>query len=857
MRKTTRNLLAAARVEKDVENAYREEIRHHRPKAVITSPYGTDGYALWDTVRLLLETKYDVDLKGRLPVCNVLGQMILYLHKFQSAGEPLPNVLLVGDRNECFVLGVQAIQDFLDLPIDWSVAPSGGSPELTRALVEGVNLLPYVYDVDEHLDFRQVLDKCETLAAGEIRRVRATETNLTAIFTYWVDRVFTDKKLTAVEQVDVFLRCLFQPQAVYLHPTKRGVLVVPGYDEGVRINADQYRSFFDHFRQGYKPSQVERFYAMKDRLVEDDSRRRQGAFFTPRLWVDEAHKEIEKVLGPDWRRDCIVWDPAAGTANLTRDYDDWGSLICSTAERPDVAVIKEQGWHAQGEHEVFQYDFLNPDVESPFFEDGALNVLPASVDKKLRDAAAAGKRLVFFMNPPYGTANNAGTKEGDHKAGIALTVVNGEMKVSKLGAPSQQLYAQFMFQCRQIAAGYGFKDSTVALYSKPTFMSSGSYKPFRHWWYKSHAYQGGFIFQASHFADVSGAWGILFTVWSEGATDVKADLPIRLTDERDFAVVTDGVKPVYNSDGREASRWVREPLKGLKGIDAPQMSSGLKVKEKGRGSLVPNALHFFGNNANNLQDSGTLVYNVSSADTRNNGLSVLPPNWRRAVALYGARKLVAGNWINDKDEYLVPDEAAPGYEQWVDDCHVYALLHGSNNCTAMRDVPYKGKSWQISNHWFWMTRDDALKALDTASTPTLYRDCKQHPAKVLIPAEQSEDLTEIMGDGASPSKTPWDLAQDAGDPYFAHVLPSLNLSPEAQDVLDKLQALWTLSLPHRESYAAGKPELHLTAWDSGVYQIKHLCRDLYPEEWKELQASFRMLADKLRPGVYEFGFLRK
>ena len=464
----------------------------------------------------------------------------------------------------------------------------------------------------------------------------------------------------------------------------------------------------------------------------------------------------------------------------------------------------------------------------------------------LREAAKTGKRLVFLMNPPYGTANNAGTEEGDHKAGIALTATNVEMKKAKLGAPSQQLYAQFMYRCSVVAREYGFKDSTVALFSKPTFMSSGSYRPFREWWYNRHAYAGGFLFQASHFADVSGAWGISFTVWDGGGTtDKTATLPITLKDERDFNVIPTGSKAVYNSDGCEASEWVREPIKGIKGVDAPQMSSGLKVKEEGRGSLAPNALYFFGNNANNLIDSATLVYNVSSADTRNHGLSVLPSNWRRAVALYGARKLVKGDWINDKDEYLRPDEKAEGYSKWVDDCHVYALLHNANNCTAMRDVQYKGKSHRIKNHWFWRTRKDALKALDSKNTPTLYRDCKAEPTK-----EEEEDVL-----GLNPPTSPW---EQTGDSYFAHCLhtPTLNLSPDAQHTLDLLDALWVKSLPLRENYAAGKPELHLTAWDAGIYQLKHLWRDLFPTEWAELQTASKALSDRLRPGVYTYGFLK-
>ena len=58
------------------------------------------------------------------------------------------------------------------------------------------------------------------------------------------------------------------------------------------------------------------------------------------------------------------------------------------------------------------------------------------------------------------------------------------------------------------------------------------------------------------------------------------------------------------------------------------------------------------------------------------------------------------------------------------------------------------------------------------------------------------------------------------------------------------------------NYAAGKPELHLTAWDAGIYQLKHLWRDLFPTEWAELQTTFKALSDRLRPGVYTYGFLK-
>lgn len=818
MRRTTIEALQNARVEKDVENAYRAEINHHRPAASITSPHHTDGHAQWGHVRLLLEAKFDQDLKSRAPVCNVLGQLLLYVKRFEAAGDALPNVLLVGDKNECFVLATSAVAHFLSLPVDWSVAPSAGSPALTRALVEGVNLLPYVYDVDGNLDFRAVLAKVETLAAGEQHTVRATAANLGAIFLYWIDRVFSDKNLTPTEQVDVFLRCLFQPMDVYLHPNRRGVLVVPGYP-GVLVNAEQYQSFFDHFAQGYKPSEVEAFYAMKDRLVEDDTRRRQGAFFTPRLWVDAAHAELDRVLGANWRKDCVVWDPAAGTANLTRDYQDWGDLLVSTAERADVQVVLDQRWHESAS--VFQYDFLNPEEPSLFFGAGEKNALPLSVAERLRAAARAGKRIVFLMNPPYGTANNAGAT-GTSKAGIAQTAVSRQMKQDNLGACTQQLYAQFMYRCAELAREYRFLDFTVALFSVPTFMSSGSYAKLRRYWYARLAYQKGFLFQASHFSDVSGRWGVAFTVWnSGGATKATANLALDLRDVRDFVVETVGQKQVYNSDGRDASSWVREGVTGKGSVDAPQLSSGLVVKQVGYSTLAPDATGYVMLKGNNLMESASGVAWVSAGYSNGHGFSVLPANWRRAVALFSARKLVQETWATQKDEYLRPDEAAPGYEQWVNDCHIYALLHSANNCTAMRDVTYRGKSWRIKNHWFWRSKAAAIAALDTAATPTLYRDC----------------------------------AQEAEDPYFARVIPSLSLDAEA--LFLALDALWVKSLPVRESYAAGRPDLHLTAWDAGVYQAKYLWRDLYLDEWRAVQEKHRRLAERLQEGAYAYGFLRK
>ena len=92
----------------------------------------------------------------------------------------------------------------------------------------------------------------------------------------------------------------------------------------------------------------------------------------------------------------------------------------------------------------------------------------------------------------------------------------------------------------------------------------------------------------------------------------------------------------------------------------------------------------------------------------------------------------------------------------------------------------------------------------------------------------------------------------------------IELSPQAQEVLDIATELLTISMKDREHWhyenEKDYPELehgyNLQAWDAGYYQLKKLWRE-YPELWKEFQEAYKKLEDKMRPMVYELGFLRK
>ena len=121
-----------------------------------------------------------------------------------------------------------------------------------------------------------------------------------------------------------------------------------------------------------------------------------------------------------------------------------------------------------------------------------------------------------------------------------------------------------------------------------------------------------------------------------------------------------GIKTLYQAQGREASSWVSCFAPSSSVIDTPKFSSGLSVREvdgNNRGT-APIGLGVMCNMANNLMKSATDVYFLSGKPTHKGHCNfdlTEGEGWRRAIALLTARDLSKGTWINDKDEYLVPN----------------------------------------------------------------------------------------------------------------------------------------------------------------------------------------------------------
>lgn len=810
--------------ERGVETPYKNGLTLYFPNTDYTYPFKCDGYmepvVNGNKFRLIIEYKLDELLNDKSGKAKVLIQVIWYLKRFELDGKIIPNVCLVGDKNECFALQTNPLLKYLDEEVDWDSAPSQAHinyPEVVVKIANDADINPFVFNIDENFSFKVVAEKIQDLAYNIQRYVRVTEHNISNIFDYFCKNVLKGKnKLNGHDLVGIFMGVLNDSTNYYQHPTKPNILVCNGTN--INMDGSNFKSFFGYFDRNYTPQEKTRMTSIADRLIEDADRRMKGDFWTPTLFVDYAHNMLESVLGEDWKEQYVVWDNCWGSGNLTRDYH-FNELYCSTLFQSEL----DMGANYNTEATKFQFDFLNDYIPSP----DDIVQYQSKIPQGLYEALKEDKPIVFFLNPPYATSSsNFGAGDNSTKgAGSCDTAVKKNMVREGMDNASKNLYAQFLYRIMRIKQVFHLTNCHIGLYSPSLFLTGPAWAVFRKHFLKEFAFENACQFQASHFADVSDSWGISFSIWKSGETTNKESFSFELIDEVEGEIQYIGRKDVYNIDGKaSAKEWIKQPIKGISVEEKPTFSSALSVKEGNncRTKINRNALGCYSNMGNNVDQNQQKVAIFSSCDSSNaNGLSIMPENYERVVSLFAARRLVGKNWINWADEYLAPNESHPKWNEFVSDSIIFSLFESKCNQASLRQIEFKGKKWNIYNEFFWMSKDEILQLASDHQLDECYND-----------------------------------ARTAKDRFVYQKLQTITLSPEAQAVLDKANEIVRSTFKFRELFNGSNPEYQIMNWDCGWYQIKALAKEYGKNNLEEFNALYRALADKMRPMVYELGFLK-
>jgi len=531
----------------------------------------------------------------------------------------------------------------------------------------------------------------------------------------------------------------------------------------------------------------------------------QGEFYTPESLAKEANKVITSSFGEDWREKYVVWDCAAGHGVLTKGWK-LNKLYQSTLEQSNIDDMVESDINPEATK--FQFDFLN---------DG-LDKIPSSLIEEFKNK----KDILFFINPPYAK----GKGRIDNTKDVAKNMVNHQMVAQELGKSCAQLYCQFLY--RIIALKKEFDVNVkLAVFSPPLFLTSLSQTKFRELFYGSFKYNTGFLCNSTEFG-CREAWGIAFTVWDSGQNDVT-DLDLEVVKSlSDGSVEKIQDKTLYCVSRPESGNaWAKRHAKKVKNLDTPRLRNPITVVDdnKKNGKGCDRFLGFFCIHGNNVVYNEKDVHIMSATfNNPKSGIQIIPESFMDTCSFFMARKSIDRKWMNEKDEYLIPNIEHPDYEWWETNSLIYSCFNNGSNQSSLRDVAYKEKVWNVENEFFWLSVDEVRSMAEEVG--------------------YIEMLSDIEEFGQQ-------------DRYMHKQMVGRDFDLRFKDILDMINCLFKKSLASRRWYSKNNPQLHLDCWDAGYYQLKPFWKSEFPEEFEEIRKAYRSLSVSLASHVYEIGFLKR
>ena len=413
----------------------------------------------------------------------------------------------------------------------------------------------------------------------------------------------------------------------------------------------------------------------------------------------------------------------------------------------------------------FQFDFLNDD--------------DSKLPKELQDAIDSGKEVLFLINPPYIKAT---PNKGNENTGISNTVVGKEMNTLKFGISSSQLSTQFLYKITKLKEKN--KNIKIAIFNKPNYITSDGFKILRKYFLSNFGFVKGFLFNASHFSDTADTWGISFSLWNnESNSDKNIFKHILIDTDETFDIIELGEKILYNCDGINKANIIFKN-KEKNDILLPPIKSFITINKNKEKLGCSKAIGYINNDSNNLMQQ-QVVFLASSVISANGNKAITPDKFNKSINLFSVRKIVYQSWINDKDEYLAPNEDHPQYEQFTYDSIVYSLFNNSSQQSSLRQVDYKDKKWDIKNEFFWLSKNDMLRLSEENNYDEVYKDAKTSNERFVY--------NKLFGEERIYDR----------------------LSETTKEVLDMATELTYKSFKMRKLVSESNPEFHLDSWDAG------------------------------------------
>lgn len=753
---------------------------------------------------------------GDFDVPTMFVQLILTIGKARTFDKTLPPAFLGAfDFKKIAFIPYISVQDIFYLnDFNWNVTPSNHETKEFKLIKERIEATlkqnTSIYDFQKDEKELKYFIANNIALATETSKLKIDKNNFIPIYLRWLDIVkpiidvhWDELKKANILDSDFYLADLFvndkDTSTISDDESLRDSLFVVFQNQGYKIAKENLKQMFDAtisirnketyqlFWKRYKRPPLNEFHdyiiERRDLLVPQDIRERKGAFFTPRQWVELSQKYLTDYLGENWQEDYYVWDCAAGTGNLLAGLTNKYNIYASTLDQADVNVMHERIEHGANllKNHVFQFDFLNDDFTK----------LPQTLQNIINDPEKRNK-LVIYINPPYADSNGLVSK---NRSNISNTQVYVKYN-SLLEKSSSELYAQFFIRIYN-----EIPECILAEFSKLKLLNGTNSVVFRNN-FKARLNKL-FIVPANTFDNVKGDFPIGFFIWDlkikEKFSEFNSDVYNSISE---FI----GNKFLYSYDDKKGR--INDWLKLFK----------VKNEIDTIGYLMADAPDFQNNNFVSLQNSKSKRHGINYIINSSNLIY--------ACVYLSVRHCIEASWLNDRDQFLFPNDNWVNDIEFQNDCLVFTLFHGQNRISSN----------ECTNHWIPFTESEVN-------------------AKERF---ESNFMSKFLKGKIKTEEKP-DIFTSLSEPKTHYEIP-LKFSDEATAVFNAGRELWK----YYHSFNAIMP-------NASLYDIREFFQgrndqgrmntkstdEKYTELITDLRQKLNILATKIAPKVYEYEFLKE
>jgi len=764
--------------------------------------------------------------KGASDIYKSIVQLILTIGKARTFDKYLPPTFLGAFNAEkiAFIPYNDIHEVFYINDFNWNVAPSNYDTKEFKLIYDKVKtiidskalLFNFIHDDRELKEF---IRRNFAVSKLGLSKIKIDKNNFIVVYNKWLKYVkptiaikWENAKKIGLIDGDFYLADLLSQENMTLKEKLFILLKKDHYeldrgedDMGLRniLNVHftdkqvAHSQFWNKYERPPKEQYWDYIVERRDLLVPQDIRERKGSFFTPQIWVELSQQYLAEVLGQDWQDEYYIWDCAAGTGNLLNGLVNKYNIFASTIDQQDVDVMHDRisnGANLLHEH-VFQFDFLNDE----FLPKSKGGKLPDRLYEIIHDEKKR-KKLVIYINPPYAEAGNSRAifSKTDRKDKVSKNFKVHQKFLPKIGSAANEVFALFMAQVYE-----NIPNCILAQFSTLKFVQGSNFRKFKEFFKAK--FLGGFVVPANTFDNVKGSFPIGFTIWYTATKEKISHIQCDVYDANRNKLEA---KTFYGNLPENINKWIKE-------FDDKQ--------HKGIG--------FMSNPSPDFQQNNYLYIRIEKGVEHVNFWNFTAANLIEGCIYFAIRHCIEAIWLNDRDQFLYPNDGWQTDTEFQNDCLAFTLFHNQN----------KISSKDGTNHWIPFTEYEV--------------DAKEKFSSNFM-SNFIKGKLKPNGNGT------------LYEPEKVRTTP-LEFSPEAKALFDAGRELWKYY--HSQEF----PTFYLaeTSYnpDASLYDIKEHFQgrnqkgkmnnkstdETYNSLISNLREKLKQLAEKIEPKVYQYGFLKQ